>query len=954
MRYNLNPLTKALKFALLTSGFMAANLYAAQANTQVEQTKVKASAKQTEDTNSVEEMVVYGSESTMMTPKTSNLVDSYSVPDIESTLTDDTITSLVQNIVGVSVVEDADEPRWVVIRGMDSDLNHTTIDGISVASIGQNGSGDRRVNTQLIPSDLAARTDIYKRFTARQEAGAIGGQLDIVTRRTKSNDDHYIQLRTESNYSDFDGSDGRNTLKGTDTTWGHGGRLLYRNRFGENEEFGLLMSATYQERGRPAEKRWPNRFHYFNLPENGEATYMGSMSTSLEGPPEGWDGTKVPYDFYGGSYTNLLHRSGGVAKLEWFPRFADLYVSAQAYQFRYWEDSTMNSDALYSRNNDPLEINKDTGSVLINSVYHRTRHNQWERNNKGLLSTLEYRTGDHALDVKLGVSKETFDDSQYYFEIRKYPRVNANWDYPSLYVDYAYVSDGSHKAVGVQASDGSDPFESVINLQDWEMSQAYIQSNSSSQTLVDLKLDYAFNYDDEDQGFGIAVGVENRDAELEKNLDRTHHNYFDENGKAIRLAAPYVMRSGHKPEWLSGKHEWVWLNIKDFMADVFPTFANMENNKVDALVQKSVNDSALYDYAYDEQIFDAYASLRWANENTIVEAGAKYDEVSYDAMTPQFLDGDYTENRDFTGGYDKLLPSLNITHKLNSDAKVLFSVSQTIGRPMPSHIARATKLSVGCTGGELEIEESFEDGEEGDGISSCSINMGNPDLKPREATNYDLSYRQFFMDDKAMVTLGAFYKEISNDIFDYKSVKMLEDDSRLIVRQPRNAESSQVKGLEFAFKTEGLKLGVHKFNLDFNLTHIKAEMNYLIDGENDGETINQTIDRLKDQPEWMANAGITYYIPAIDGGTRLTASYYGNYLYSQSAESRWQDVYRDERTTVNWSLWHNITDNISFKYSLYNLLDEKPTYLQTDGALDQVKQVDDYGQRFKFNATITF
>ncbi|HEY5760832.1 MAG TPA: TonB-dependent receptor, partial [Steroidobacter sp.] len=91
------------------------------------------------------------------------------------------------------------------------------------------------------------------------------------------------------------------------------------------------------------------------------------------------------------------------------------------------------------------------------------------------------------------------------------------------------------------------------------------------------------------------------------------------------------------------------------------------------------------------------------------------------------------------GGYTKWLPSLNLRFDLAGDLVGRMTAGKVLARPNPSQLAlRRTLDSVGFTG-----------------------SRGNPNLKPYEATQYDLGLEWYFAQD-GFVSATAFRKEISS------------------------------------------------------------------------------------------------------------------------------------------------------------------------------------------------
>jgi hypothetical protein len=84
----------------------------------------------------------------------------------------------LQRLPGISVETDQGEPRYVIVRGIDPNLNQVTIDGNIVGAPEAEG---RRVALDTIPSDLVAAIEVIKAVTPDYDANAVGGSINIVT-----------------------------------------------------------------------------------------------------------------------------------------------------------------------------------------------------------------------------------------------------------------------------------------------------------------------------------------------------------------------------------------------------------------------------------------------------------------------------------------------------------------------------------------------------------------------------------------------------------------------------------------------------------------------------------------------------------------------------------------------------------------------------------------------------
>ena len=98
-----------------------------------------------------------------MTRKATAVVDTVRFDDV-ATLAggDGSVVEQLVTLPGVTGIEEGDTPRFISIRGISANLNATTIDGLSIASIGSDGDGSRQVNLQLLPSNMSAGNEVYK------------------------------------------------------------------------------------------------------------------------------------------------------------------------------------------------------------------------------------------------------------------------------------------------------------------------------------------------------------------------------------------------------------------------------------------------------------------------------------------------------------------------------------------------------------------------------------------------------------------------------------------------------------------------------------------------------------------------------------------------------------------------------------------------------------------------
>jgi TonB-dependent receptor len=139
-----------------------------------------------------------------------------------------------ERIPGVTTERDEGEGKFVQIRGTEPKLQNVQIDGVHIPGT---LSGDRSVKLDDIPSDLIGAIEVSKTLTADQDADAIGGSINFVTKIPETEPRGYLS-----------GLFGYTTLENRNAgqigaTWG--------GRFGESRKFGFLIGGSYDRNDRP-------------------------------------------------------------------------------------------------------------------------------------------------------------------------------------------------------------------------------------------------------------------------------------------------------------------------------------------------------------------------------------------------------------------------------------------------------------------------------------------------------------------------------------------------------------------------------------------------------------------------------------------------------------------------------------------------------------------------------
>ncbi|MGR4865099.1 TonB-dependent receptor [Caulobacter sp. LARHSG274] len=199
--------------------------------------------------------------------------------------------------------------------------------------------------------------------------------------------------------------------------------------------------------------------------------------------------------------------------------------------------------------------------------------------------------------------------------------------------------------------------------------------------------------------------------------------------------------------------------------------------------------------------------------------------------------------------YKDVLPSMNAAYEVADNMLVRIGAAKVMARPLlgnlaPSVTAFSTPTTAGATTG-------------------GTITLGNPKLQPFRATNYDLSFEWYFAPG-ALFSAAVFDKEISSfpqtvvssgllsTILTPEAIDQLRatqipatgspsasQQAALIyintqpydIRQFRDAPGGYIRGIELNYQQNLTFLPgwLDKFGVQANYTHLKSQMNYIID-----------------------------------------------------------------------------------------------------------------------------
>jgi iron complex outermembrane receptor protein len=688
-------------------------------------------------------------------------------------LADETLAEALIRVPGVSSMQTLygeQEAAYVSVRGISPDLNFTSFDGMTMFSSANDGDGIRRVDLNLIPTQISRTTQVFKTFTADLDAGAIGGVTNIQPRSALNGKDIFfidtlVTLQTgKGKYVPGSNSLGHYD----DTPWGGGVKGLWARKFGAADQFGIVLSGMFRQKTYDYTKRNPN----------GRVFYTDTGATA-KSDLSNWDG-KHPFPTLVRpmDYTHFTRTFGGSAQFEYRP--ADgLELSLLGYGYKQIEDQTLNQFYVENFTN-LVRTGPETATFKIGRTRPSYDYDRFQNETRGVIfKTVKDFSDDSSLEMRVGYNENKFynmDEGLIY----AYSPKNANINF-----DMSGRSDQI-------TIDNNDDLANIANYTMSAASDLYVRAKMTS---FESKIDYKKNYSNDSTGFGFAAGLNARHVRATRDSATTT---YVSNGGALGSL-------GFNPDISAFLYHnpVVWIDYAAFADTVKPGLA----------INQSSTSNAAYsdDYSYEEHVLAGYASVMYGTDNTRVIAGLRVDDVDFDADSPLALGGRYDGTfQRYDGGYRHLLPSAIITHNLAPNLRIKGAYSRSLGRPAFGDIARAESRNV----------------------QNLTISRGNPDLKPRVSDNFDLA-AEYYFGSSGLVSVSGFYKKIKDDIYTMSEEQDV-DGVLYTLSTPMNASASKMRGIEFQIVSDripGLPGFLRdKVGVSVNATRMWASMDYVSGG----------------------------------------------------------------------------------------------------------------------------
>ena len=896
-------MTSRFKLALLGSAMLIGGYgmaVHAQAQDTAQDTAPSSEVNEGGDKSTV--VVIYANRDKAITAqmKATNTITALSKEDLDHTAVHN-VAEALGTLPGVNVMQTGSsyfggadgasrgEGMFVSLRGMNSEYNVNMINGVTVA---QGMPYSRGVQLHLLPPSGLQTIVVNLTSTADMDGDAIGGTVDFRTPTAfnftgASHASISLSGRLESRARDY-GLDGQ----------GGGIAGEYARKFGTDGQFGVYVSAFYDVR------------NYANSAMQGvtaaqndggwDYLVTNSSGASYPGVDKLANMTQTGIDV--GASTGSTERWGGNVSLDWnVDDSLSLYLRASYAKADTTQNSTL-SEYVSSGKSHNQVAGTDRYALSVDQISTRV----WYETNpeKADLATLTFGGAKTA-------GAWTFSPSIYYSvgnndrpnHIEASARINQSDNYnhgstrPLGGLSMGYDHDGFPipQMTSVIFDDLNNANTAVLARRSGQRTEGY-----SGQEKGGVKLDAQYDADNGGALQYIKTGFKYTTSHR-RVTNRDWTNGYIANSMGV------------------GGATWASLGLAtDYYDSVFPGVYNWRLPKVN----EGVLTSLFYKYKTDAS-FDTCASRFENNWNCNTQKGnetvsAAYVEADYKFGALEVLpgiryegtridntywviptengaevDGHFDKNRTT---YSKVLPSLFLNYRPDSNAIYRASVWTSYTRPPFVQLAGGSRKSVSADG-------------------TTVITLGNPNLKAIDAVNVDAS-AEWTSSAGGHAMIAAYHKDLANYIFDNGSnylngAQLVE--GKVYTTMPVNGGKGTVDGIQLQLrqKFRDLPSWMSGFGASMNATRQWTRVDL---GHDYG---SGQIKPMQNAPEWMANASVFYekYGLSLD----LNVNYAGRYL-STYALIGGQDVWVKGARRVDLHAGYKFNDHVKLDLSVANLL----------------------------------
>jgi TonB-dependent receptor len=646
------------------------------------------------------------------------------------------IADAVGRAPSVSLERDEGEGKYVQIRGTEPRLSNVTINGVNVPS--PEGTV-RNIKLDSVPAGLVERIEVFKTLSADQDADGIGGTVNLVTRTPGE----------KLTYS-FGGQGGYTPIQGGRTLGGFDGTL--GKRFGVSKKLGFLFGGTFDRNNRGINDLEP-------APTTGTDPATGKPVAFFNTEDQrSYSYYRTRYGFAGGVDYNLKPGSSVYLK----GLYSDFHDFGETWVY------TPNAGNLVAVNGSKYTFD-NTGSYQYRHYIRRPDQQVFS-----ILTGARHDFGSNLITYEFSGSRSHNIGGQ------DFPTTNFN----------------GNSAVTLQL-DQSDPYRPKFNALDatnlfdptqYTVTKTIFPKYHATQVNFQGAASWARRYSVHSHYGTFETGLKIRNSHGTQN----ESDQLFAVGGTGSFTLGQVLGTYTNPTYYDGSfaiggmgygptsdYSKIRQAIQVDLSSANPTLAFQQVSSV----QKS--EGAFFDA--NERIYAGYLQNAISIGKVRLQAGVRFDGTNTD-FTTHHVDSvnlDAQGNPTITpfsqnGGYFNVLPSVQVQYQLEKNTNLRANYSRGISRPNIGDLV-PTKI----------VDPNF---------SPKQVVLGNPDLKPTKANNFDLLVEHFFQ-PLGVIQAGFFYKQLSDPI--YPTVTLLgptDPNAGFRLVQSVNGPNAHITGFEAAWE----------------------------------------------------------------------------------------------------------------------------------------------------------
>jgi TonB-dependent receptor len=798
---------------------------------------------------------------------------------------DQNVAESLRRLPGLNVLNDQGEGRFVAVRGLDPNLNATSLNGVRVPAP---ESDIRAVALDVVSSEIIESIEVKKSLTPDMDADTIGASIEINTTSAFDRKKDLYVAKIGGSYNDYSGQ----------LTPDLG--LDFATRL--NDSFGVSGGVSYYRR----------EFESDNIEADGWQDDDGLLY------PE-----EVQYRDYDVERERISATLGFDARIG---GHTELYLKGVYSQF---DDQEFRRDIIL------ITEDANVGGTSDNPLFDDDDATiEVRRRVKDRFESQRIRTVVFGGESDLGGLRAEYSVSW----AKSTERENGSLD-PTRF-DGEFEDSGL--VLGYDFSDLRRPIYSVSgNTADFFDPSSYELDSVEFTALSDAedeeyaaRFDLGYDFATDAGTFTVQGGFKGRWRDKSFNGDIEFYER-DNYTLADVLGAPQTYRITDLTP-LPGFTE-----ATDFFN---ANFASFELNEFD-----SAFESAIGDFRVDEDILAGYLLGRWESNSLLVIGGVRYEHTDNRLFGNQvniFEEGqelpDGTEAEDdtvlitpvaFERDYGHWLPSVNVRFAAQPDLILRGAAYRSLVRP-----------------GLGQLAPRFEINEDQEAV------IGNPNLQPYEAWNFDASI-EYYMSNNGAITAALFYKDIENYIVgvtidqpgSFLGIDFEEAETNI------NGPSAEIFGFElgFAQQFDFLPGFLSGFLVQANYTYTDAK-GLIPDGDIGSVTDDPDVREinLPATSRHTFNATLGYEKGPIS--LRLAGTYRDQYLDEVNPDGPEADRIVDDLFQLDFTARYKINKNLRVYFEWVNINDAKFFAFNQLGGRQNILQFEEYNWTMKGGVRLSF